>query len=132
MPPVEVKLDSQKRLLVWRASGKISPEEVNKLRQEHDLQQKISEGWNALLDTRLQDSVQSTEYMKRFVENLPRLSEPARWAILPGTTVGQGMANMLKVLAEEKNIWVRIFETLDEAEAWLADTCEACDPGDTE
>lgn len=121
MAPIEFHVDTKKRLIVWRTAGRIAPDEVDKMRQELNEQANFKEGWNALLDLRSQANALSPEYMRQFAQNLPTFHYPVKWAIVVGTTVGQGMAHMFSILVEEKNVWARLFERIEDAEAWLAD-----------
>lgn len=124
MSPIEIRLDPQKRLIIWRTSGSITPKEVEKMRQEIDAQANIQEGWNAILDLREQDNALPIEYMRRFAESLPVFAHPVKWAVLRKTILTEGMANLFSVHVAEKKIWVRTFDRLEEAEAWLAEPFE--------
>ena len=121
MPPISFEVDPQKRLIIWRTAGRIAPDEVQKMRLELSAQVKLAAGWNAILDVRSQENSLSTEYVKQFAEGLPCFPQPVKWAVLVGTSVAQGMSNMLSILVEDKNVWIRVFHQLDKAEAWLAE-----------
>ncbi len=122
MPPIEFSVDTNKRLITWRSVGRITPQEVNKMHREVEMQARAHDGWNALLDVRAQENALPVEHLHQFVEALPTFPYPLRWAVVTGRPLTLGMANLFSVLVEEKNVWVRLFERIEDAEAWLAES----------
>lgn len=121
MPPIEFSIDTNKRIITWRSVGRITPQEAEKMHREVDAQAKTHEGWNALLDMRLQEGALPVEHLHQFCQNLPVFSHPLKWAVVISTPLTQGMANLFSVLVEEKNVWVRLFDRLEDADAWLSE-----------
>lgn len=56
------------------------------------------------------------------LESLSRYLAGTRWAVVTASPASFGMIRMLAVLAERVPMTIRAFPTLEEAEAWLAET----------
>lgn len=81
-------------------------------------------GFNVLTDHRRVGEPLTTFQAEQTVAHLDSLRDRiggARWAAVVKTPASRGMLRMVATLAERVPVEVRLFESIREAEAWLAE-----------
>jgi hypothetical protein len=126
--PTVTRYDHSARLAVLEAHGEVSREDAvsqfralcAELANFHRLHPEVPYG--VLLDTRRTATVPTPEDILRVLDEICRCDTslpPIRWAMLATEVVHYGMGRLFGSYAEGRGIELRVFTTLENANAWL-------------
>lgn len=121
--PIRIWIDKERRLVRSEVSGSFSKEEILNGVNEAVSHTDFESGFNVLLDhTRVTEFITTPQAhgMARHLESLAEHWANTRWAVVTREPASYGLMRMMSVLVERIPMEVRIFETIDEAEEWLA------------
>ena len=122
---VEYRIDQERSLVRLEVLDPLDLEQIAETVQRLLSDPKLRPGLNFLSDHSKLQSTATTDLVKSTPPLLVRLSErlgPFRCALVVPSEASYGMARMAGVLAESSPAEVRAFRSLEEAEAWLAES----------
>ena len=117
--PAEFKIDDERGLIVSRAFGRVTDEDLQRhqqvLRADAAFDPRYDQLWDFLDVTEI---AVSDEAIREFAR--ARSFEPeARRALVAGSDLGFGLARMFATLHDDAPEEVQVFRSLEEARAWL-------------
>jgi hypothetical protein len=121
--PILVQVDTRRRLVVAKVLGDFTIEEIVKGIDDSVNDPNFEPGFDVLSDHSeigTPISVTQAKQMIAHLESVSHLMAGARWAVVAPKPASYGMMRMLAVLAERVPMKVEVFQTLDEAQAWLS------------
>jgi hypothetical protein len=120
--PVTHEIDARNRIVRLALSGTLSTAEMIETLDRAARGVEGRPGFRVLSDHRAIETPATREQVEKVVAHLERegsVFRGTRWGIVTIEPASYGMMRMLGVLAEKIPIEVRIFETTQDAEAWL-------------
>ncbi|HEX7018401.1 MAG TPA: hypothetical protein VF159_00210 [Gemmatimonadaceae bacterium] len=117
--PCSYEFDSARRLMILRASGKLTPEELVDTRARGAADPRFDRTWSSLADFR---AVTAFERRPRVILEMARnpiVARNTRIAILPPEGEQWGMARLFVACAQLLGRPVEVFHDLEKAERWL-------------
>jgi hypothetical protein len=120
--PIQVRIDKRQRLVVAKVVGDFTIEDIVKGVDDSVNDPDFEPGFDVLSDhSKIGTPITVTQakQMVAHLESLSHLMAGTRWAVVASKPASYGMMRMLAVLAERVPMKVEVFQTLDEAQAWL-------------
>ncbi len=120
--PLETHIDEKRQRVVLTIVGEITIEEVVETIRRWIKEPGIKPGFGVLTDhTRIGKAI-TTEQAKELIRNFQNMSRflaGARWAAVTSSPASYGMVRMISAFAEAVPMEVEVFQSFEEADAWL-------------
>jgi hypothetical protein len=116
---VAYRIDAAKNTVYITASGKTDASDWIRCFTELKDHEGRKEDMNVLLDFRKHETVLDTKTVLSLADMTATKATLVKWAFVVSRVVALGMANMVSVHLEKKNIHARVFKNEMEAEDWL-------------
>ncbi len=132
--PIEYRIDQEHSLVRFEVSDPLEPAQIAGTVQRLLADPELRPGLRILSDHTNLDTPATTKMVKTlpaFLEQLGNNLGRFRCALVVSTTVSYGMGRMAEAYAEDGLAEVRVFRSLDEAEAWLGVSANAPDATDS-
>ncbi len=120
--PLESHIDAERQRVGLKIVGDCTIDEVLKTINLWITAPRIERGFSVLSDHTLVGKSITTEHTKQLIEyfqDLSRFLAGARWAAVTSKPASYGMIRMISAFAESVPMEVEVFQTFEEADAWL-------------
>lgn len=123
MPPIEVHLDEARRCVVARVTGDFTLRDIIDAVDGGLRDPRFRPGFGIFSDHTAVGEPLTAEQADGMIQHLKSLGSIAagvRWAMVTSRPASYGMLRMVSALARTVPMEIQVFQTRDEAFAWLA------------